>query len=146
MGRWGHCTCVCACFFLESTQLGWGQQPAFYHRKGKSVIRTQMESASWDPQRGGKTIALCIWTTPLCKVVPQMVFPLNLVTARDEETALPPDAPRSSSPPRAALEKPYITQGCNPGGPQPLQRQRFCFQAWEPSKDSLHSAPSCLVF
>ena len=25
-------------FVSESTQLGWGQQPAFYHRMGKSVI------------------------------------------------------------------------------------------------------------
>lgn len=25
-------------FVLESTQRGWGQQPAFYHRMGKSVI------------------------------------------------------------------------------------------------------------
>uniref|UniRef100_A0A8C4L8L9 Transcription elongation factor A protein 3 n=1 Tax=Equus asinus asinus TaxID=83772 RepID=A0A8C4L8L9_EQUAS len=30
--------CMCVCFVLEGTQQGWGQQPTFYHRMGRSVI------------------------------------------------------------------------------------------------------------
>uniref|UniRef100_A0A4X1VUD5 Transcription elongation factor A protein 3 n=1 Tax=Sus scrofa TaxID=9823 RepID=A0A4X1VUD5_PIG len=33
-----ECMCLCMFFVLESTQLGWGEQPTFYHRMGKSVI------------------------------------------------------------------------------------------------------------
>lgn len=37
----------------------------------------------------GKTIALCTWTAPLCKVLPQMLFPLSLTTAREVGTIEP---------------------------------------------------------
>lgn len=132
--RRGESACVCVLFWKAPSK-GGGSSPHFITGwAGLSFEHRCNQPPARDPQRGRKTTALGIWTTPLCKALSQMIFPLNLATTgmggrlSPIRGAWPPNAPRSSSPPKPALEKPYITQGCNPGCPSSCKGRGFVFR------------------
>lgn len=94
LGRQGQRTHVCACFCFRKHPAGVGTaagilsqdgQVCHLNTDGDPEIPGVAGRAGWE----GKTIALCTWTTPLCKVLPQMIFPLSLVTAREVGTTEP---------------------------------------------------------
>ena len=85
---------MCACFCFRKHPAGVGTaagilsqdgQVCHLNTDGDPEIPGVAGRAGWE----GKTIALCTWTTPLCKVLPQMIFPLSLVTAREVGTTEP---------------------------------------------------------
>ena len=87
LGRQGQRTHVCARFCFGKHPAGVGTaagilsqdgQVCHLNTDGDPEIPGVAGRAGWE----GKTIALCTWTTPLCKVLPQMLFPLSPVTAR----------------------------------------------------------------
>lgn len=95
LGRQGQRTRVCVFSFWKAPSqggdssrhfiTGWASL-SFEHRWNQPPeIPGVAGSGGWE----GKTIALCTWTTPLCKVLPQMLFPLSPVTAREVGTTEP---------------------------------------------------------
>ena len=96
LGRQGQRTRVCACFRFGKHPARVGTvagilsqdgQVCHLNTDGISLLRSQglRGAGGWE----GKTIAFCTWTTPLCKVLPQMLFPLSPVTAREVGTTEP---------------------------------------------------------
>lgn len=98
----------------------------------------------------GKTIARYTWTTLLYQVLSQVLFPLNLARARSEEgcslsKGLSLSAPRSSSLPKAALEKLTLPTAVTWAASAPTKAE-VLFSDRRAKHRLLPGAPLCHVF
>lgn len=125
-----------ACFRFGRHPAG-GSSSLHFIRGGQvSHLSTDGVSRSPSPRstEGRKTIALCIWTPPLWKMLSQMVFPLNLATARGEEVRAlsegPPPLQGSQVilPSQGSSGKASNTRGCKLGCPSSCKGRGLVFR------------------